>query len=91
MGQGIHTGGGGEVRGQGKGEPGIQHCLQLSGNAGVGDNQHPTEGSLLKYGAQFRTAVEHLRLPVGKHRQSDPQYRLNSAAINGFDGIHKPS
>ena len=74
----------------------VQHRLQLGGNAAadnadVGDNQHSADIFFLKYGAQFPTAVEHLRLPVGKHRQGGSKNGLDTAAVNGFDGIHRPS
>ena len=74
----------------------VQHRLQLGGNgaaddAGVGDNQHSADIFFLKHGAQFPTAVEHLRLPVGKHRQGGSKNGLDTAAVNGFDGIHRPS
>ena len=67
--------------------------FQLSGDATaddalIGDDQHTLDVLLGKYDAQFGTAAENFRLPVGQHRQRGPQHRLNRAAVNGFGGIH---
>ena len=71
----------------------IEGGFQLSGDAAaddalIGDNQHPLNVLFGEHRTQFGAAAEDFRLPVGKNGQCGSQNELNSAAVNGFDGIH---